>query len=167
MAEKKKPDWPKEPPSEEFLRCITDSGSIVTECDFCGRTHFADSERAGDWSCGELVRLRENAAKEPDKYIGDATVDSVSTGHLDGKRFVRGCPCNSARRYEDFIWNNARWIADYLRRRSETEFEEAKDRLKSLRVARVLAGDMDLTAIDRVIEEVEENEKKTKELEVE
>ena len=70
MAEEsKKPKKEYMPPSEDFITAVTGGGSIVTDCDLCGRTCFEDSEYAGDWEEGELERLRENADKQPDKYV--------------------------------------------------------------------------------------------------
>jgi len=36
-------------PSEEFLEAICHSGSLVIDCEFCGRTHFGNKEPGMDW----------------------------------------------------------------------------------------------------------------------
>lgn len=126
------PAKPLRSPSEFFERAITDGGSIVMDCGWCGRTHFEDSERAGDWSDGELDRLRENVKEKPDKYV--ACEYSVMGGHVEGKMFVIGCPCNSVRPYENFIWNHRGIIAKYLHSRTLAERDAAN-------IAQVLIGE--------------------------
>lgn len=107
------------PPSEYFERALTTGGSIVMDCDFCGRTHFEDSEGAGDWDDGELEGLRAKAIAQPDKYHGCNY--SVCGGDVNGKRFVIDCPCNGVRPFEDFIWSHGEMIARYLHDRSLAE----------------------------------------------
>jgi len=117
-----KREWP--PPSDDFMDAVTSGGSIVADCELCGRTVFEDDERAGDWELGELERLRENADKEPDKYVG-FTDRSVGTGHIDGKQVVTNCLCNGLRRFENFIWSHRHIIADYVAKRARRIAESA------------------------------------------
>lgn len=56
-------------PSPEFEQAFCHGGSIVVEC-ACGRTHFCDNERAGDFEEGELESLREKMHKNPDRVLG-------------------------------------------------------------------------------------------------
>jgi hypothetical protein len=113
-----------EPPSDDFMNAVCDTSSNVAICDFCGRTHFSLNE--ADYYKGELEELKAKRDKTPEKYVS-FDEDSVAFGYLDGKRAVWGCPCNSARRYEDFIWMNREIIAEYLSARAETLTAEAKE----------------------------------------
>lgn len=115
---------PEHPPSEEFERAVLTGGSIVRDCDFCGRTHFADSREAGDWNEGELEELRKQSEEKPDKCVAH-DYDSIEYGEIAGRIAVLGCPCNSLRRYEDWIWTHRRLIAKYLPTRAEAAKREA------------------------------------------
>lgn len=107
--------------SEYFERAFTDSGSIRVLCDFCGREHFANDERAGDWEEEELEELRKRAREEPEKCMG-WDYDSISWGYLAGQRYVPGCPCEpeKAEKYENFIWENRHQISRYLKERTKS-----------------------------------------------
>ena len=118
------------PPSEQFELAFRGSGSLVVNCEFCGRVHFADSVYAGDWESEELENLRKDATENPDQYIG-WEYDSVTWGYLNGQQYVHGCPCNEARRYEEFIWSHRFGIAEYLKLRSEIEQLEADQNKKT------------------------------------
>lgn len=120
MTEKKP-----EPPSEMFENAVRSAGSLVIDCELCGRTHFATLE-TGPFDEGELEDLRAKAKKDPDRYVEDPGYDSVAWGMVDGKQAVIGCPCNGLRRYEDFIWGNRSVIAAYLRNRSEERLKSAE-----------------------------------------
>ena len=111
-------------PSDEFLAALHDSSSLVSSCEFCGRTYFVDNENE-DWDEGELEGLRENARKNPDKYI--ATDEWVERGILNGKEYVLGCSCNGARVYENFIWDNRELISKYISSRAKKEQREADE----------------------------------------
>lgn len=106
------------PPSKEFEDSIRHAGSLVTTCEFCGRTYFCTWEH-GDYEKGELEELRTLAKKEPNKYIEITDANAQSWGYIDGKQFVIGCPCNSARKYEDWILEHRYLIADYFKDRAE------------------------------------------------
>lgn len=108
----------KESPSEEFERAFSGSGSCRVECGFCGREEY-NSNGGWDWEDGELEAL------EADPNATD--VDYTPTyGYLNGKVYLHGCPCNQARRYEDFIWSHRHGIADYLKARAELEMKDAE-----------------------------------------
>jgi hypothetical protein len=120
--------------SQSFERAFSSgSGGCVRDCD-CGRTNY-DYANSWDWDDGELEALIENAKAEPDRYIGHD--HSVSTMDVSGKEIVMGCPCNSARRFEDWIILHAAQIAEYLNSRADaahvrqfnhmTDYEKIRD----------------------------------------
>jgi hypothetical protein len=115
-----------QPPSDEFMEAVVSGGSIVIECEFCGRVHFATWDDGAGWEEGELEELRANAEKEPDRYIEDATCSSISWGYLNNQQAVYGCPCNHAKKIEDWIWGHRRIIADYLKRRITSTKRDAE-----------------------------------------
>lgn len=119
-----------EPPSEEFWDAVISAGSIVVNCEFCDRVHFVSE---GEFDEGELEGLREKAKKHPEKYIENGTTDSIRWGYIDGKQAVYDCPCNGARRFEDFIWNHRQMVVSYLTRRSEDRLKRAKDEVASIK----------------------------------
>lgn len=125
------------PPSSEFQGAFTYAGSIVVVCDFCGRTHFANSANAGDWEDGELERLREQEREDPSKVMGwDA--DSIGRGVIEGREFAECCPCREIRRYEDFIWDHRYEILTYIQERSRRNIERAKAEAEDLVVTNEL-----------------------------
>jgi hypothetical protein len=122
-------DKPKDldtPPSDEFMEAVVDGGSIVTECELCGRVHFATYDGGGDFEEGELEDLRKQADKEPDRYLEEGRYSSISFGYIDGKQAVWGCPCNLAKKYEDWIWGHRRTIIAYLKKRIINEKRDAE-----------------------------------------
>lgn len=143
-------------PSEDFERAFTSSGSIVVECEFCGRTHFCDREDAGDFEQGELERLREESRKNPGKVMGwDCT--SISRIEIDGKEAAECCPCRSVRRYEDWIWRYRTQIAEYLSTRAEADLNAAKAEAERLAIAaKFMGADNRLSDLRREIHSVEE-----------
>lgn len=101
--------------SEEFLRAITGMGTAILECEHCDRVIFApDSDL--DFDEDYMEELLRKLATQPDKYV-QVEYESVSWGYLDGKQTPVDCPCNSARKFEDFIWNHRHIIASYFRAR--------------------------------------------------
>lgn len=110
------------PPSDEFMDAVRYGSGIVRECEACGRICFEDDESAGSWEEGELERLRENAVKDPDKYLA---MDRVESGRMNGKEVVVNCPCNFLKKYEDFIWAYRHVIAKYIAVRAKQQAEEA------------------------------------------
>lgn len=121
----------KEAPTEWMEHAFISSGGLSREC-HCGRVHFDDNEESGDWDKGELEGLREKATKEPEKYIGGTGVTDAT---VNGQHYVIGCPCNGLRRYEDFLWDHRRHIAEYLA-------ERAKDQKRAADLDHALVGDL-------------------------
>ena len=115
-----------EPPSDMFMEAVTDAGSISINCELCGRTHFATCDDNVDFDEGELESLRAKAAENPDKYMEDATVSMISWGYIDNQQVVHGCPCNIARRYEDWIWQHRCLITSYMKNRIRSQKREAE-----------------------------------------
>ena len=115
MSKKQKP---LKSPSKEFTDAIRHAGSLVITCEFCGRTYFCTWGH-GDYEKGELEELKKQAEEEPDKYIEVFDDDAASWGHIDGKQFVIGCPCNGARKYEDWILSHRYIIAEYFKYRAQ------------------------------------------------
>jgi hypothetical protein len=108
-----------EPPSDEFNDAVRDSGTCcAVECGFCGRVHFVSGRGHGDYDTGELEKLQAKAKAEPEKYLEESLYDVISTGWIDGREAVIGCPCNALRRYEDYIWSNRLMICKYLAARA-------------------------------------------------
>jgi hypothetical protein len=113
-------------PSPEFMNALIDSGSPVRDCEFCGRTHFADKDPMIDWEEGEFEKLMIKHEKDPNKYVYHSNTDTVHWGTLAGKQYVDGCPCNRARAYEDFIWQSRHLIASYLEERTTAQLGQAQ-----------------------------------------
>lgn len=111
-------------PSEYFQNAVSDCGSLVADCDFCGRTHFA-TYNSNDFDEGELEDLRVKAEKEPDKYI-EWDCSSISQGRFNGKQVVVHCSCNKLRAYEDWIWSHRYIIMDYFENRIQGECKSAE-----------------------------------------
>ena len=107
------------------MDAIIEMGSIVIDCGLCGRVHFASDER-NSFEEGELEELRENAKKEPDRYI-ECQCTSIQWGYFNGVQVVYDCPCRKARRFEDLVWDNRYAILKFLTTRSERILSEAKD----------------------------------------
>ena len=126
---KKKQQEPQEfdEPSEEFERAFGGSGSLVVDCTFCGRTHFANGASTIGYEEGELEALLEKEKATPDEYTS-WDYDMISWGFLAGQQWVHGCPCSAlkVRRYENFIWAHRREIAMYLEKRSAAQSAQAK-----------------------------------------
>ena len=99
--------------SELFLK-VFDGGTSgsVRDC-VCGRTHFDNSDYNGwSWEEGELEKFQKLAVLHPNKYI---PVDgAVGTMTIMDNEIVFGCPCNSALKFEEFINQHAKQIAEYL-----------------------------------------------------
>lgn len=125
MAENKKPDF-ETPPSEHMVVAFAVGGTAVMDCDFCGRTHFANDETAvAVHGAEDLERLLQKQREHPDKFFS-VNHDSVRYCDVGGQHWVDGCPCNAITRYENFLWNYRHEIASYLKARAEAEFNSAK-----------------------------------------
>jgi hypothetical protein len=115
-----------QPPSDEFMEAVVSGGSIVIECELCERVHFATWDDGAGWEEGELEGLRANAEKKPDKYIEDATCSSISWGYLNNQQVVWGCPCNLAKKIEDWVWGHRRIISAYFKKRITNQKRDAE-----------------------------------------
>jgi hypothetical protein len=120
--EKKSP--PVTPPSEEFWSAFTSAGTPVATCGFCGRVTIGLGGR--DLDHDEYLAYCEKIRTRPEEYREDSFNDSIGTGELAGRILVYGCPCNEARRYEDFLWSHRLQILDYIKRRTARERREAE-----------------------------------------
>lgn len=123
MTEKKK-ETPTAP-SEQFEAAFGGVGCLVVDCGFCNRTHFATYNRDGGYDPGEKEALLAEQEKAPDGYISH-DYSSVGVGYISGVQYVHGCPCNQARKYEEFIWDHKAKIVDYLEKMSKAVLEEAQ-----------------------------------------
>ena len=88
-------------------------------CEFCGRIHFGVDDE-------EYDELSEKQDKEPDKYVGHHDVNGIAWGYIDAKIYVWNCPCDSAHKYEQWIWNNRKLICEYLKRRTTEALKQAE-----------------------------------------
>lgn len=112
--------------SDRFMQAVCDRGALCSVlCEFCDRLHFVGAGH-GDYNDGELEDLRANALKNPGEYIEHNDYDTIDWGYINGKQIVYGCPCNSARQYEQWIWSHRYLIAKYLRLRAEEIALDAK-----------------------------------------
>lgn len=98
-------------------------GSCRGKC-HCGREYFDVVNDGIDWNEGEFERLQQ-LARDPASKVFEAG-GSISFIEVDGLRFVWGCQCGGAKKYEDFLLRNAPQIAHYLRLRAERLQREAK-----------------------------------------
>jgi len=123
--------------SEEFYNAAITAGSLVIDCEFCGKTYFATAEE-GIYEEGELEGLREKAKKEPEKYIEDPNNDVIHWGRINGKQFVYQCCDEEIHKFENFIWDYRYMIANYIKAMSIKKMNEAKfdvenaDKLKDI-----------------------------------
>lgn len=109
--------------SELFWSVCTPGGSPQATC-CCGRIHFASGTRS-EHDYGELERLQDEAAKEPDRFVEDSQDDSIAIATIDGVPFCYGCPCGKLARYENFIWHNREMIVKYIKKRVTAEAAKA------------------------------------------
>ncbi len=97
------------------------SSGIVRTC-HCGRTFFDQTDECG-WEEGELEDLLEKSARYPNQYIPiDNTVWCMK---IDNIEIVYGCECETAKKYENFIRNNAKKLSEYLRSYAKALREKA------------------------------------------
>lgn len=109
------------PPSDLFERLVLDAGTPRATCGFCQREHIASE---GYLEEGELAAFQLKAQLSPGRYKIHAC-NSVSIGQLNGVNWVEGCECNSAWKYENFIWSHRTMIIEYLKRRAQEQMEVA------------------------------------------
>ena len=115
-------------PSREFEEAVIHSGSILIDCQLCGRTHYGSNEDAliEDLSEKEYKRLLIDSEKNPDRYV-QHDAETISWGDINGKQAVIGCQCNKLFGYENLFWNHRYIIADYFSSRAQKELKIAKD----------------------------------------
>lgn len=110
-------------PSREFLKSLegTGGGGTFIDCT-CGREHYAiDADHlVSNWDDGDFdeekfrATLIERAKEDPDGTILHHDTDSVYYVMIDGQPVQPECPCNTLRRYEDFMWSNRGLWKKYL-----------------------------------------------------
>ncbi len=111
--------------SEEFWRSFISAGSLVIDCEYCGKTYFA-TWKENIYEEGELEELRAKAEENPEKYHEWSDADTISWGILNGKQVVYECCNDEVAKYEQFIWNHRYSIASYLKVRTDKMVEKAK-----------------------------------------
>ena len=110
----------------ELFETVFDSccSGIVRTC-ACGRTHFDSSDNMSSWEEGELEGLLKKAQEHPNMYID--CDHSIGTMNINGVEVVYDCKCDIAQKYENFILNNAKQIAQYLNKRAKMLRETANE----------------------------------------
>lgn len=117
-------------PSEEFKRAVGTEGSIVIDCELCGRTHFATHATEGYFDDGELAGLLKKQESDPIRFMS-WDFSSVSYGHINGKQAVVDCPCNILANYERFIWQHRDLIAAFITAKAKNRSIEAEKDLRT------------------------------------
>lgn len=107
------------PASEQFKGLLDRHGETCVECSYCHREHIAiDSSNMIDGFschyCEMTITLEQWAKDDPDTYILHKDVGFVPYYILRGMQFVKGCPCNGLRAYEDFMWEEREMWMSYL-----------------------------------------------------
>jgi hypothetical protein len=115
-------------PSKEFEKSVIHSGSVIVDCQLCGRIHFGNNKGVliEDLGKKEYKRLLKDSEKNSDKYV-QHDAEMVSWGDIDGKQAVIGCQCNKLAEYENFFWNHRYIIEDYFSSIAQKELEDAKE----------------------------------------
>lgn len=111
--------------SELFIRAFVDAGTCVTQCGFCGRTHY-DANGEG-MEPGELRELKAKRAKAPHLYREHD--GWISWGYVDGKPWVPACDCSArgtVEDYERFAWAHRQQLWEYFRIRVESRLALAE-----------------------------------------
>lgn len=106
--------------SDAFWDAWPAGGHIVIDCG-CGRTHFADTERAGDWERGELEGLREKAKADPEHYIAHGNADSISECQIGGRLYVWECACGYGEHVEAWLRDNRQEVLSFYKRCIDNE----------------------------------------------
>ena len=112
------------PPSDLFEDAFRDSVSGCRCTCACGRICFDNVNGGYDWDPGEFEELLKGVIAEPNRYV--ALDYSVGTMTIDGNEWVMGCPCNGARRFQDFVDGHARQIAEYLNAKAKQLKQDAE-----------------------------------------
>ena len=128
-SDRQLPLYSAEPASELFLDTIPATGTTVVEC-HCGRVHFATCDSF--LSEEQEADLCAKSDADPGRYIernGDASVYLI-----DGMGFayIHGCPCNYARKYEEFLITYRPLIVDFYRALTKRALQQAGDDAKRL-----------------------------------
>lgn len=97
-------------------------GGCLRTCE-CGITHF-DAYNIWDcWEDGQLEDLQQKAKDDPEHYVEHDC--AVGTMEIDGIEIVYNCTCDLARKYENFVLNHARQLAEYLNKRAAALREQS------------------------------------------
>ncbi len=123
----------KRQPSDTIKELVPESGSLVVDCQQCGRIHYYDD--SPDMEPGELDDLERKRAVNPDKYICHSD-GYVSWGTVDGKQTVINCPCHFLRAFEDTIWAHRELISAYLMARAQADLDAARETATAAKTAR-------------------------------
>lgn len=120
----RRPVFSKVGPSEAFVEFFcTGGGSIVADCELCGRTHY-DYTEAHNMEPGEFKGLEKKRKAKPGQYITiDHTAWFCQVGDLQA---VVGCPCNGLTIIENFLWGDRYRIAKYMDARAQSELIDAQ-----------------------------------------
>lgn len=119
--------FPRAPSDAFMIHVVYAATSCVIACEHCGRIHYTQCEPnvwADEDQESHLAELISNHKIHPDIFIEHD--DTVAYGTIDGKTFVRYCPCNAGGRYEELFWNHRHLIIPYLRGRAE-DIKQAAD----------------------------------------
>lgn len=123
------------PSTIEFNEAFAKAGSYTTAtCEYCGRKHFVQADKAGDYNEGEYAELLKCLEEQPDSYI--ISNNPIPYGYLDGKVFIPTCPCNAGGTYENFLLNSRDNIKDYFLNMTDKaesrmkEFSEVAESIK-------------------------------------
>lgn len=115
--------------SDEFYDAFRAGiGSYHIQCG-CGITYFASDEYGSVDDEAEMDALKKKAIDHPEKFIdtGDCGVSMTNLG-VD---YVHGCSCGTEKRYEDWIWEHRKAIAQYIKARTAKELKAAQEQVES------------------------------------
>jgi hypothetical protein len=117
--------------SELFRDVVTQGGGTPVQTCSCGKTYFADGDKAC-YDPGEKEDLERQASEKPEKYISSSN-DCIAFACFGGQTFVWECEdCPVMSKYETFIWTERRRIIEYIKRRTEQELSDAKENAELL-----------------------------------
>lgn len=109
--------------SEEFWDSLIFGNSTDIECELCGRVHYStELEKISEE--GEFEGFEKKRKENPDKYI--LYSENIHWGYIGNKVAVYNCPCNNAKKYENFILNNRQLISEYLTKVSQKRLNDAQ-----------------------------------------
>ena len=125
VAKRKYPVFGENECSQHFDEAFRDLAGTCVLCEVCGRVHFADDERFLGHDLAKLRRLRRNANRNPEGWIGHDS--AVLFGSIFSKQVVFECQCGYAGYAEELLWNGRYPIAEYLAARATNEASNVKD----------------------------------------